>query len=93
MTDFQFCRICRVPRYVDGWKGVEYIDAGWVKESFVRIDASGVFFERTEHLCPDCRQAELADERDREAARRLLIKKSMENDSELYERVMRERAS
>lgn len=96
MTEYTFCRVCRVPRYVESeppWKPVEYVTAGWVKESFVRIDASGIFFERTEWLCPDCRQAELADERDREVARQMMIAKSMENDPALYETTMRERAS
>ncbi len=93
MPSYDFCKECKVPRYVEGWKGVEYVTAGWIKESFVRIDVSGVFFERTEWICPDCRKSELADERDRETARQKMVEKSMENDPSLYERTMRERAS
>ncbi len=94
MTDFQFCKSCRVPRFVEGFAyQEEYLDAGWVKEVFKRHSKTGVLFERIEWLCPDCRQAELADERDREAARQQMIQKSKENDPALYEKTMKERAS
>ncbi len=87
MTEYTFCRICRVPRYVEGFTlQAAYLEIGWVKELFQRIDNTGEFFIRVEWLCPDCRQAELADERDRETARRMMIEKSNANHPSLYER-------
>lgn len=93
MTEYSFCRECKVPRYVVDFTEIDYAKAGWVKEMFRRVDASGIFFERLEHLCPDCRQKEIDEEKRREEEWKKLYKASMENDPTLYQKIMRERAS
>ena len=94
MTNFDFCRVCRVPRYVEGFKTYRnYIEAGWVKEEFTRWDNTGDFYIRVEWQCPDCRKKEVDAEKRKDEEWQKLRKRSMENDPTLYERIMKERAS
>lgn len=68
MTSFDYCRVCGVQRYVEGWVDhLLYLEAGWVREQYRREDASGIFYERTEWLCPDCYEKERINEADRQA--------------------------
>lgn len=68
MTSFDFCKVCRVRRWVEGWfDHVLYLEAGWVREQYRREDATGVILERTEWLCPDCYNEEKRKEADRQA--------------------------
>jgi hypothetical protein len=55
MSSFDFCRVCGVQRYVDGWtKPEQYIANGWVREIRTREDYNGVFEKRTQWLCIGC---------------------------------------
>lgn len=88
MTDYDFCRVCKVPRYVEGdYNSNDYLAMGWIRETFEREDVNGEFSFRVEWLCPDCRKKELDEERKHEEEWQKLRKASLSNDPALYERL------